>query len=78
LHSNSLEIMNSSEKVATPVEEETSIPLEEKLSTEIEYERLEPLKPYEFGFLKIPNYYTPTFQVFIAGFVNFLAVGMYI
>lgn len=39
-------------------------------------ERLSPPKPYELGPFKIPNYYSATSQVLIAGFVNFLAVGM--
>lgn len=38
-------------------------------------EQLPVPKPYRFGPFKIPNYYSATTQVFIAGFVNFLAVG---
>jgi len=38
-------------------------------------ERFPVPKPYRLGPLSIPNYYSATTQVFIAGFVNFLAVG---
>jgi hypothetical protein len=34
-------------------------------------------KPYKLGLIQIPNYYSASTQVFIAGFVNFLSVGMF-
>ena len=38
-------------------------------------ERFPVPQPYKLGPLTIPNYYSATTQVFIAGLVNFLAVG---
>lgn len=35
-------------------------------------------KPYNLGFIRIPNFYSTVGQVFLAGLVNFLSVGMFL
>ncbi|OZJ06754.1 hypothetical protein BZG36_00262 [Bifiguratus adelaidae] len=52
--------------------------IEKEAPTPVVEEHLPVPAPYRLGPLKIPNYYSATAQVFIAGFVNFLAVGMFL